>query len=1685
MNNFLVAGIGAAEGGIEALEAFFQVTPVNAGIAYIVLLHSSPGHNSPLAAVLQRLTAMPVMQVTHRTAIRPDVVYVIPSDKNVEITDGYLTVTDNADIATQRAPVDVFLRSLANAYDGRSVCILLSGLGANGSMGLKRVKERGGAVFVQHPGEANFNEMPRHAIATGMVDEILYAREIPAKIINYRKASSILHIDDNADEQVHLDEQVLRSILTELRLHTGYDFTEYKEQTLLRRIGRRLPLHGLPDLPAYATFLRQHPDESNALLKDLLISVTNFFRDKRIFEELKTIILPKILDGKAHGDGIRIWIAGCATGEEAYSIAMLCADLTADIPNPPKIQLFATDIDERAILAAREGFYTINDAADIPPDLLGRHFISEKDGYRVRSELREMILFASHNFLKDPPFSHIDLISCRNVLIYLNRSTQERVVQSFHFALNPGGFLLLGTAESVDGASELYDNYSRELHIWQTRRSLPKKVVISQRPVIKELPTPQQKTRLRARPEQPSFGPLHLRLLELYAPPSLIVNDAYDIVHSSEHAGKYLRVAGGEPTRKLLKLVPEELRADLRTALYTASRHKVAATASGLKMYVADQAETLNIHVRPAPELYDPAAGDFLLVIFEAVTDQKYEVTHVVASDEPARRLDEEIVVLKAQLRAVNEKHELAIEELKSGNEELQAMYEELRAASDEMESGKEELQSINEELRAVNHELKIKVEESSMTSNNLRNIINSTDIGTIILDRNFQLVLFTPAAGNIFNLIPADLTRPLSDITSRLIKDNLVAIAEKVLLTLHSVEQEMETSDGGTFLTRITPYRTDQDRILGVVISFVDITASKKVERALRNAEEWRKLIIESAADYAILTLDPDRKVNSWNSGAQNVFGYADEEMIGRSGDELFVPEDRLKGDPEKEAALALTVGRAENERWHLRRDKSRFWGSGITHPLRDDNGNPVGFVKIMQDLTGRKHAEQALMQAHTHLSEILESIGDFFYALDKDYCFTYVNNKAEEAWGVQRSAILGKPFLAAFPQAANSESWRMQLQVMETRESVHYEVVSPFLHRWISVGIFPSSSGGISVFFHDIEDRKRTEHALRASEARTRTLADTIPHILWANDVAGQAIYFNKRWFDYSGLSEEDAIGPGWQAIVHPDDATQAIERWNMSFAAGEIFDTEFRLRRHDGVYRWFIVRNVPLKNHAGEMLHWFGSATDIEELKNLQDHLTRSEERLRVTTESAVDYAIISMDLNRIVQSWSSGAERIFEYTEQEMQGRSADIIFTPEDRAAGAPEQEMVMARDEGRAPDERWHMRKDGRRFYMSGVMRPIYHQGTIAGYVKVARDMTRQKEGDEMLRLSEERYRIALASAEMAAWDWNTETDSVVWNEQHFHILGLMPDGKEKSLDFFTRFIHTEDVDKVSEALQNVVNGESQFNMEFRIRRADNDHIRWMSGFGRAVTRDEHGHAARMVGVMYDITPRKRIQEQKDEFISIASHELRTPVTSMKAYTQLLQEILEERGDTQNVSLMKKLDRQVDRLISLIFTLLDATQITEGKLKLHKTDFPIDELIMEVVDIQQGIAGSQQIVPMLKANTIIHADQERIRQVVINLIANAIKYAPGTEQIIVTSGLTDGSVTICVQDFGVGLDEREQQKIFERFFRDEDVGSISGLGLSLYISAMILRRHGGGITVASQKGAGALFCITLPIRGDE
>jgi two-component system, chemotaxis family, CheB/CheR fusion protein len=962
----MVVAVGASAGGVAALKQFFAQVPRDTRAAFVVVLHLSPDHESHLSHVLQTATSLPVDRLADRTRLAAGHVYVISPNSSLTVADGDVVVSAVTTPEQRHAPVDVLFRTLAEAQGTNAVGVVLSGTGPNGSSGLKWIKEHGGLVLAQDPAEAEFADMPRNALATGLVDYALPAAAIPDAIARYFARRATPRLSASADGE---DGDGLRDLVTLLRVRTGHDFSNYKQGTVLRRVARRMHVHGVSTLRDYARFLRDSPEEAGLLLNELLISVTSFFRDPQPYEVIEQRVVPQLFAGKGSSEYVRAWVAGCATGEEAYSVAMLLAEAAANVEAPPAIQVFGSDLDERAISIAREGVYSQAEVAEISEERLRRFFVRDQARYRVRRELREIMLFAHHDIIKDPPFSHLDLVVCRNVLIYLNRPMQQRLIETFHFALRPGGYLFLGGSETVDAASDLFAPFDNAARIYESRTGATR-----QPPLVTEvraLARPRVETRVpEIRPtERQSPADLHQRLLEQYAPPSIVVTEEYQVIHISESAARYLAVPAGEPSRDLLRLLRPELRVDMRTALHKAVRERASVEVQDIPL--GADGGRVTIGVRPVLRDGDPPRG-FLLVVVEPATGTEQApappLRLISPTELPVSQLEEELARVKQQLSATVEQYESHVEEAKASNEELQAMNEELRSAAEELETSKEELQSVNEELTTVNQELKTKIEELATTNNDFQNYINSTDIGTIFVDRALCVKLFTPRACDVFHLVESDIGRPLAHIANTLAYDQLHQDIGAVLDRLQTIEREIQGANARWYLMRLLPYRTLDDRIDGVVVTFLDITNRVAAESQVRTSEERLRLLIDSATDYAIFAMAQNGDVAFWNAGAERMFGYTAADVVGRHASLIFTPEDRAAGALERELERAQLDGRSVDDRVYVRKDGARLFSRSVTTRL---GHAALGFVTIARDLSAQRDAADALARAAAGMEE------------------------------------------------------------------------------------------------------------------------------------------------------------------------------------------------------------------------------------------------------------------------------------------------------------------------------------------------------------------------------------------------------------------------------------------------------------------------------------------------------------------------------------------------------------------------------------------------------------------------------------------------------------------------------------------------------------------------------------------
>jgi two-component system CheB/CheR fusion protein len=963
-----IVGIGASAGGVQALQAFFDALPDEPGAAFVVVVHLDPQSHSELSSIIGARTRMPVVQVEKKEKLQANHVYVIAPGRRLHISDEEILSAEFAEPRGQRAPIDLFFRSLAEEH-GDGFAVILTGAGSDGAIGVRAVKEAGGIILVQDPSEADYPSMPRSAIATGIADFVLPVRELAQRLVELlRNKESISVIDER-----NFDEELMRRILAHVRVRTGHDFTKYKRSTILRRVARRIMVTRTDELRHYYDFLREHEDEAQALLGDLLISVTTFFRDSEAFDALKSQVIPHLFEAKDATDIIRVWVAGCATGEEAYTIAILLLEEAGRHEIRPPIQVFGSDLDARALVIAREGRYPAAIEADVSEERLRRFFTREGDHYRVRRELRDVLVFAVHDVLKDPPFSRIDLISCRNLLIYLDRELQHQVCNTFHYALNANGFLLVGPAETADNPPGLFRTVDRKVRIYRSTAQPGEKPHLLPR-LLGSMGTAEHTRLLAGAPVSPRVAlneaALHRQALEMVAPPSILVDRTHRVVHLSEHAGRYLQPAGGPLSGDVVEFARPELRLELRTALHRVFEHRQATLTLPILVQFNGTPHRVHLQVQPVGDDHEaPRNAVVMFIEGEAVEQAALSRGEHSPTDE-TQYLREELQLTQARLRTTLEESEAANEELRAANEELQSINEEYRSTSEELETSKEELQSINEELQTVNSELKSKLEAVSRAHSDMQNLMAATDYGTLFLDSHLRIKRFTEPVTELFRITPSDEGRPVADFAHQLDYADLVRDAEAVLAHLTPLKREVRSHRGRWYDVRLRPYRTVDNKIDGVVLTFVDITDHRQVAEALRERERQ----LQQQKDLAELSREPifvwdfDGGILEWNRGCEELYGYNRDEARGQRKERLLGTSGAGFSFADVRAKL-LEDGRWSGELLQRRKD-GRLLTVESRIQLESVDGRRL-VLESIRDVTVRKSLEERqrlLLRELTH---------------------------------------------------------------------------------------------------------------------------------------------------------------------------------------------------------------------------------------------------------------------------------------------------------------------------------------------------------------------------------------------------------------------------------------------------------------------------------------------------------------------------------------------------------------------------------------------------------------------------------------------------------------------------------------------------------------------------------------------
>ena len=884
---FPVVGIGASAGGLDAFRQLLSHLPTDTGMAFVLIQHLAPDHKSLLTEILARETTMSVFEVRDRMAVEPNCVYVIPPNTKMTIEQGLLKLTPRAQSRAMIKPVDTFFLSLAADLGSKAIAVVLSGGDGDGSQGLEAVKDAGGITFAQCEASAQVSSMPNMAVATGHVDFILSPQEIATELANISRHPYITSPTPvKAVEVLGEKETAMQVIFSLLRTATGVNFTQYKHATLMRRILRRMVLYKLENIDDYVTYLREHSVEVQALYEDILIHVTSFFRDPSAFKTLKTKVFPNIANQGAD-EPIRIWVAGCSTGEEAYSLAICLLEYLDNQPIKPPIQIYATDISNRTIDTARTGFYKYSAVADVSPERLQRFFVPVDDGYRIAKSIREMCVFARQNICSDPPFSKLDLISCRNVLIYLGAALQKKILPTFHYGLKPTGFLMLGSSETTGDSSNLFTAVDKKQKIY-ARKLAPARLTIDlisntqTSKIVKSIPS-----------DESDWSDFDLQkaadriVLERLAPVGVVIDNDLEILHFRGQTSLYLEPAPGRASHNLLKMAKDGLKLDLRSAVYQARQQNLAVSKENLQIIDGEETRQVNFDVIPLKTF--GVEERYFLILFQAtipaampqspggmLTLNSADRTTPESASSPSElenaRLKQELATTKEYLRSIIEEQEATNQDLRAANEEILSSNEEFQSSNEELETAKEEIQATNEELNTINDELQRRNHQATQVSNDLENLISSTNIPSLVLDSDLCIRSFTPLAQSVLRLIPTDVGRPLWDINHALTITNLESQIREVISTLKSTEQEVQDRDGHWYDLRLRPYRTLDNKIDGAMVILIDIDALKRSMEQLERSRNYVRAIVETVRE-PLIVLDSNLRVSTANRSFYHTF--------------------------------------------------------------------------------------------------------------------------------------------------------------------------------------------------------------------------------------------------------------------------------------------------------------------------------------------------------------------------------------------------------------------------------------------------------------------------------------------------------------------------------------------------------------------------------------------------------------------------------------------------------------------------------------------------------------------------------------------------------------------------------------------------------------------------------------------
>jgi two-component system CheB/CheR fusion protein len=1695
---FPIVGIGASAGGLEAYQDLLRNLPAKPGMAFVFVMHLAPEHKSLLAELLARLTKMPVREIKNGMPIEVNNVYVKPPDTNLSIAGVKLILSERNDKSVKHMPIDCFFRSLADELGNRAIGVILSGTATDGTLGAEAIKAEGGITFAQDEKTAKYDGMPQSAIAAGCVDFVLSPKKIARELERIAKHPFVSFAGPvKTDKSTIIEDKGIESVFDILRSATGLDFTHYKTPTISRRVSRRMVLLKLENIRGYTKFLRENKDEVEKLYEDLLINVTNFFRDPKVFDALKKQVLPAILKNRTKGQGVRIWVPGCSSGEEAYSIAMCLLEVLGNKASAVPVQIFSTDVREDSINKARTGIYGKNIKNSITPERLKRFFTKTGDSYRISKQLREMCIFSRQNVFSDPPFSNLDLISCRNLLIYLRPVLQKKVFHNFHYGLKPGGFLLLGNSEAAGGYLNLFKALDVKNRFFAKKYlSITPELELSQKYYPSNRLEIKEKADIEKGKEADIESIVERIVLDEYAPCGVLIDSDMKVVQFRGHTGRFLESAAGKPSHDIFKLVREGLLMPLRSAIYKAG---------GTKHTVKRETDTIlhngrrtRVKITVVPVESGPLKEKFFLVLFDEIAgaagSKNLPKAHgIPAKDEKyVESMQKELTETKEYLQTVIEEQESANEEVKTANEEILSSNEELQSTNEELETAKEELQSSNEELITTNEELQKRNIESFLLNNDLVNLLGSINMPVVMMGTDLVIRRVTPQAEKALNIISSDVGRPISKIKLNVDIPNFKKMLLDVIETLHPKTFEIEDREGMWYSVNIRPYRTLDNKIDGVVAIFVDITERKKSRQKIEEARAYAETIIETMRE-PLIVLDTDLKIISANRSFYQTFKVNHKETQGRF---IYDLGNRQWDIPKLRQLLEEILPKNNTfDGYEIEHDFETIGPKTMLFNARRLAAMQMILITI-EDITERKKAEDKIKELCERQKSILGAVPDILMEVNNDKVYTWANQAGYDFFGED---VIGKEAAHYFED--DQKTYDIVQPVFDGKEGATYleswqrrKDGQKCLLAWWCVALKDGNgkvTGALSSAT-DITERKKAEQAIKTSQERLLFATEGANIGIWNWDtVTGELIWSDKCKALFGIPLDETMSYARFRDALHPDDRDRTDKAVNDAISNHKDYDIEYRSLWPDGSIHWLAAKGRGYYDATGKGIRLEGIVLDITERKNAEEELKSSLSLLSTSLESTAD-GILIVDRKGKLTRWNQKFIDMWKIPEEVISSRDDEKTINYILAQLAAPEQFVAKVRKLYEQPEESSF---DQVEFLDSRVFerysQPQRIGDDIVGRVWSFRDITEQKKAAEATAQTAREWQTTFDSARDGIWLLDKERHVLRSNkmaDQIFH----SPCGKAVGQHCW-EIAHCGTTGPIPECpIQRMRQSLCRETMELLIGEC------WYQVTADPIL-DAAGQYAGAVHTVSDITERKKnemdlkkaneelikFNDLKDEFVSMASHELRTPLSIISGAVKLLSDEIPGKIVSGQKEMLDMATNNLNRLARIVDSLLNISKIESGKIELCRTDADICHIIAETVNEYSLQAEKKQInlsCQLPVHPVILRADADRIKEVVVNLISNSIKFTPQGGSINVFCEDRNNDVLVFVKDTGCGVAKDDVPRMFEKFtqFSRKAGPGEKGTGLGLAICKGLVNLHNGKIWAESDTGGGMKISFTIP-----